>query len=253
MRRVGCGWFLSRRELRVEASAKRSVSGSGDRDAPWLARAGFKALSVVFALLLLSSIESRVAAAPAPADESTAYRVHAVVDYQSGRVDVDEAFSYKNQTGDTLAAVVLNATPAHFRVFSLKSASAAGRSVLTKLTGVDLEIPLAANLAPGRSTDLAISYWLDLPSPGDLRFGSSSGVLRLGNWLPVVELYQAGRWTRHPYSTIGDPFATECAEYDVTLDVIGAPPHSRLPTLASWSSIPERAGTFTGAGSATSR
>lgn len=223
MRGVGCGRFLSRRELRVEASAKRSVSGSVDLDAPWLARAGFKALSVVFALLLLSSLASRVAAASTPADESAAYRVHAVVDYQSGRVDVDEAFSYKNQTGDTLVAVVLNAMPAHFGVFSLKSASAAGRASPAKLTGVDLEIPLAANLAPGQSIDFAISYRLDLPSPGDLRFGRSGGVTRLGNWLPVVELYRAGRWTRHPYSTIGDPFATECAEYDVTLDVIGAP------------------------------
>ncbi len=51
------------------------------------------------------------------------------------------------------------------------------------------------------------------------RFGYSSGIWMLGNALPILSVYQGGAWRTDSYEVIGDPFVSECANYDIALTV----------------------------------
>lgn len=49
------------------------------------------------------------------------------------------------------------------------------------------------------------------------RFGYAEGVFMLGNVFPVAAVWQDGAWRTDAYAAIGDPFMSECANWQVTL------------------------------------
>lgn len=51
------------------------------------------------------------------------------------------------------------------------------------------------------------------------RFGVSQDIWQFGNALPILAAYENGAWREDPYSPIGDPFVSDCANYSVTLTV----------------------------------
>lgn len=126
-----------------------------------------------------------------------------------------ETVSFTNLTSDTLSAIVFNVPAAYFGGFSLADASVDGEPIYPTLTKQSLEVPLLKPLAPGAQARIVLHFRLDLP-PGDGRFGYSGGVVALGDWYPVLAVYDQG-WQHHPYSDIGDPYFTGVADYDVFL------------------------------------
>lgn len=49
------------------------------------------------------------------------------------------------------------------------------------------------------------------------RFGYADGVIMLGNVFPVPAVWQEGAWRTDGYCAIGDPFLSECANWEVAL------------------------------------
>lgn len=51
------------------------------------------------------------------------------------------------------------------------------------------------------------------------RFGYHNGLFMLGNVFPVAAVWQDGSWRTDAYCSIGDPFLSECANWEVALTV----------------------------------
>ncbi|MBI3967603.1 MAG: hypothetical protein HY329_18350 [Chloroflexi bacterium] len=152
------------------------------------------------------------------AGERSLYRIELEVDRPNGVVVARQVVHYVNGTGVTLDSVVFKAMPAHYRSFWLDSARVGGRDVMPGQSGWLLDVPLPAQLPPDGRVEIELRFRLDVPSPGNMRFGNASGVLVLGNWYPVLSVYRVGNgWDRGPFTEVGDAFYTETADYEVTL------------------------------------
>ena len=74
---------------------------------------------------------------------------------------------------------------------------------------------LAVRLAKGGRAAVEIEYELVLAHI-DHRTGISHAGVNLGNWYPVLCEYEDGAFVECPYYAAGDPFYSDCADYDVT-------------------------------------
>ena len=71
-------------------------------------------------------------------------------------------------------------------------------------------------LADGEKGRLLLRCRLQIPACGH-RFGHAQGIWQFGNALPILSVYEQGAWRTDPYSPIGDPFVSECANYTLSL------------------------------------
>ncbi|NLY50292.1 MAG: M1 family metallopeptidase, partial [Firmicutes bacterium] len=79
-----------------------------------------------------------------------------------------------------------------------------------------LKVPLPVALAPGEKVTLELTWDLNIPDyPG--RLGENEGVISLGNWYPILAVYDAEGWQLYPYMERGDPFYSEAGRYKVRL------------------------------------
>ncbi|MGI6605001.1 MAG: M1 family metallopeptidase [bacterium] len=82
--------------------------------------------------------------------------------------------------------------------------------------GTLLKIPLPVNLAPGEKAALELTWDLVIPDyPG--RLGEKDGVISLGNWYPILAVYDEEGWHLDPYIERGDPFYSDVGCYRVRL------------------------------------
>ncbi|MDR3185524.1 MAG: M1 family metallopeptidase [Christensenellaceae bacterium] len=80
-----------------------------------------------------------------------------------------------------------------------------------------LEIKLKEPLAPNNKVLISMQGTLLIPSC-NLRLGLSSGeYLNLGNFYPVLSVYENSNWRRDRYTRIGDPFYADIADYEVSV------------------------------------
>lgn len=170
-------------------------------------------LGLLLALLTLALwADSAAAEQPLPRPH---YDLRVDLNLEAAYLTAVETVSFINLTGDALSTIVFNIPAAYLGGFSLADASVDGEPVYPTQVKESLEVPLPKPLAPGAQVRVILHFRLDLP-PGDGRFGYSGGVVALGNWYPVLAVYEQG-WQSHPYSDIGDPYFTEVADYDVFL------------------------------------
>lgn len=169
------------------------------------------------------------------------YRIVAEVDVDSATVQVYQVLHYVNNNAATVEDLVLHITPARFGSFTLLEAAVEGRQVSVQQRDTLLELPLGRSVAPGQRATAELRFRLQVPSQGG-RYGSSEGILALGNWYPVLAVYRGARlagpdgevgWDRHPYLPMGDPFFTEVADYDVTVTTSGPAVIAHTGTLES--------------------
>jgi len=79
-----------------------------------------------------------------------------------------------------------------------------------------LKVALPQPLAPGEKAELTLTWELTVPAyPG--RLGENDGIISLGNWYPILAVYDAAGWHLDPYYERGDPFYSEVARYKVRL------------------------------------
>lgn len=71
-------------------------------------------------------------------------------------------------------------------------------------------------LKKGASTVIQMGGIVTFPT-GKFRFGVYNGVYNVGNFYPVLAVYENGGFREDSYSRTGDPFYSECSDYSVTL------------------------------------
>lgn len=79
-----------------------------------------------------------------------------------------------------------------------------------------LSVPLSAPLNKGQSVTIALTYELTLANVAH-RLGYGENSVNLGNFYPVLCHLDSNGFLCTPYYSVGDPFVTPVANYDVTL------------------------------------
>ncbi|MGI6575624.1 MAG: M1 family metallopeptidase [bacterium] len=111
----------------------------------------------------------------------------------------------------------------------IKSVKVDGEETIWQVDSTILKVRLPAPLAPGEATAVEIPFTMQIPAVRE-RFGVKDQVVSLGNWYPILAVYD-GEWHLDPYYEIGDPFYSDIALYRVTFDV------SRRHTVAATGSL----------------
>ena len=129
--------------------------------------------------------------------------------------------SYVNASSDVLYALKLHlhANDVSQGCFSLSSVAVNGERVYYALSGENggiLTVPLPLEIAPGESAELFLNFTISVPRTGS-RFGLNDTGLMLGNFLPIMAVYENGAWRTDPYTAEGDPFYSETADYRVAI------------------------------------
>ncbi|MCL2555697.1 MAG: M1 family metallopeptidase [Firmicutes bacterium] len=92
-----------------------------------------------------------------------------------------------------------------------------GKEVSIIKTGEDEDILfIEGEIAPGARVVFDIKFRVDLPRVRH-RLGIFDGVVNLGNWFPIASVFQNGEFSTFPYFSIGDPFFSRVADFDVTI------------------------------------
>lgn len=79
-----------------------------------------------------------------------------------------------------------------------------------------LNIDLGEELKKGETIELYLEYNVKLPSTKD-RFGYYEKGINLGNWYPILAVYDEDGWNLDPYYKVGDPFYSDISNYKVSI------------------------------------
>ncbi|KQL45194.1 aminopeptidase [Brevibacillus choshinensis] len=90
-----------------------------------------------------------------------------------------------------------------------------GKPVSVKRTGDLLEVPLG-KAKTSEPIMLKLDFEMTLPQ-NEGRMSYDEHALWLGNWLPILAVYDQAGWHLDPYEPIGDPFFSENANYQVNV------------------------------------
>ena len=101
---------------------------------------------------------------------------------------------------------------------------ATGRALTVTVDPADasiVNIGLLADLAPGSTTKVTLSYYTDIPQ-GNRRLGwqtrpGGALIADLAIFYPVLAVFRDGAWVAHPFDRGGESFYSECSDYVVSL------------------------------------
>ncbi|WDV45931.1 M1 family metallopeptidase [Clostridiaceae bacterium M8S5] len=79
-----------------------------------------------------------------------------------------------------------------------------------------LHIPLQEKLNKDDKITIEFQYEVTLPNI-ICRFGYHEGIYNLGNWYPIVAVYDESGWNLDPYYMVGDPFYSDTSNYEVNI------------------------------------
>lgn len=170
------------------------------------------------------------------------YEILAIYDAENKTVTGTADFTYYNNTENEIGDLKFNLYGNAFRegatyspVSSSYSSKAyyAGASFggmeITEVTGCSgwnicgedqniLSVTLLTPVYPEETAKITISYTLKLALVNH-RTGVTKNTVNLGNFYPVLCAYTSEGFKECVYSSNGDPFLSECANYKVTLDL----------------------------------
>jgi len=172
------------------------------------------------------------------------YKITASLNTQEKTLSATEQFFWTNKTQDTLSSVLFHLHPNAFkegaktnyavsqtqenRAYSgekdyggitINSVFCGENSLNFKVLGEDehlLEVELNEAILPKKSTVIKIDFSLDIPKVNH-RFGYGDNTINLGNFYPILSVYENGEWNRQGYLSSGDPFYSKVANYEVSL------------------------------------
>ena len=159
--------------------------------------------------------------------------------YDEGALDAQMNFTYFNQTGEEISHLKFNLygnayrEDAEYKPVSKAyevNAYYAGESygdmqILTvsdclewNIGGEDkniLAVTPTEPISPGESASFTIEYTVKLANVNH-RTGITQKTVNLGNFYPILCVYENGKFYECNYYSSGDPFYSECADYGVT-------------------------------------
>ena len=177
---------------------------------------------------------------------------------ESHTLSVTETIRFTNRTGQTLSNIVLRTwlnafetedtspaaleeiydacypngfSPGGLTLFDVRwqGESVAWAYVNGDRTALSLSIPA---LSDGESGELFLRCVAVIPNCA-YRTGWIGAAYQLGNVIPLLSRYENGAWRTDEYSPIGDPFVSDCADFDVAaylpegFSACGSAPFSR--------------------------
>lgn len=198
-----------------------------------------KRKALLAGVLLLAALSALLARAGGRSDR---YIVEAEYDETAQELRVREVFKYTNRTGQALEALCFNLWPnayaeeksapvanserqqAYPDGFSAGSARveevrAAGKETGYRLEGAQrtlLKVQLPFTLRPMGSVEVELRYTVALPRTC-LRMGVSDTDVRLSGVFATLCAFEDGEFRTDAYAPLGDPFVSECANWQVTL------------------------------------
>lgn len=93
-----------------------------------------------------------------------------------------------------------------------------GQYVRDEKDATILYFKLAKELQPEEFLKISFDFSVSIPRYGD-RFGYSDISHNLGYFFPILSKYEEGEWVNHPTVALGECAYSECAVFDVTIDV----------------------------------
>lgn len=211
-------------------------------------RAALVVCALLLALLLFAVLRPRTAQAGLRARQAAEgldrYDFQLIFRPESNELSIGMTLSFTNRTGDTLNDLTLRTWagayereetspaaidalfaacyPQSFSAASLTPEGAWWNGALREARFADAAhtvlTVLIDPLAPGESGRLELRCLLRIPACAH-RLGVSQGIWQFGNALPILAVYDNHGWRTDPYSPIGDPFVSLCANYTVELTV----------------------------------
>ncbi len=194
-------------------------------------------LSVVIMICLTSVM---MYTACGKAEDNTKYTIKAVYDEASRTLSADMTVHYVNGNYET-DGVYFHLYPAAYREgarfspiaesdvdtaypsgvsyggITVESVTVNGESAEWEIGGEDEDVLIVDTaLKSGGSADIGMTFVVTVPEVRH-RLGYADGVLNLGNWYPIAAVYENGAFRCDPYYSNGDPFYSECADYEVEL------------------------------------
>lgn len=172
-----------------------------------------------------------------------AYEIDAVLKPDENALVVTQTLRFTNTTGSTLNTIALRfyagayasdeTSPAattelfdasYGDTFSAGNVTLAGAwwndKVTTAAFSDDAQTVLTvkADSAPGETGVLLLRFTLSIPECAHY-FGVTDGTYRFLNVLPVLAMYENGAWNTDEFSSVGEPFYAQCANYTFALTV----------------------------------
>ncbi|AAM25813.1 aminopeptidase N [Caldanaerobacter subterraneus subsp. tengcongensis MB4] len=174
----------------------------------------------------------------------TTYLIEAKYDDGSKTVEAVQTVRYVNTTGASLKEICFHLYPNAFKSeenlpftkeelpFVYPEGFAPGFIEIEKVTinGLPavytleepndeiLRLTLPREIKKGESVNIKMQYKVKLP-PARSRFGYGKNTVQLGNWYPILSVYDKNGWNNDPYYIFGDPFYSDIADYKVELTV----------------------------------
>lgn len=167
------------------------------------------------------------------------YELVASLNTQYRQIAANMRVHYTNTTPDTLYEIVFHLPANSYlnsssegsveegatypRGFSnggiiIQSATLDGVSAYYALSDDEtfLSIPISRGLAPGENAELLLSFLLYVPQR-NARYGVTNIGYQLGNCWPILAVYQDGGWVKPRYSSLGDPYYSDVADYAIAI------------------------------------
>lgn len=170
---------------------------------------------------------------------SSKYEISATYDDEKGVLSGFEEFTYFNSTDNEIAALEFNLWGNAYRegatVKPISEAQKSAYYVGASYGAMDIEkvencagwevcgedmtilsVTLNTPIYPEQSVTVGITYSLKLAKVNH-RTGITAKTVNLGNFYPVLCAYGVEGFIDTPYYSCGDPFVSECADYEVSL------------------------------------
>lgn len=163
------------------------------------------------------------------------YILHVTLDFANKTLSADQTIRYYNQTGSTLADLVLSVQPnLYTNAFTLNSISQDGAALTSySLSGQRLAVTLNQSLAPGAATTISLNFNLKIPakSASDV-FGYDFNQINLVDWYPFVVPHRGG-WILHDPMPWGEHLVYDASDVELNIKTdpgvtfaVGASPES---------------------------
>lgn len=172
------------------------------------------------------------------------YNISAVYDAGEKRLNATEVIHFVNSNHVSLSEVCLNFYARAFREDSLVKPYTSKNLAKVFPNGIDegdgqiervflngKQIPFSfanesmtaicvkfeKDLEPQKSVEISIDFSVSLANCTH-RLGYFNGSVSLGNFFPILAVYQKGEFVTEPYHSTGDPFFSEIANFNVEIE-----------------------------------
>lgn len=165
-------------------------------------------------------------------EERTHYRIDARYDESSRFVDGKLRVHIPNHDAPKWEKVYFHLFPNAFRDWAFNKAAAPeteghievdhvrvnGKAIKPKIEKTLMTLELPQPLPKGKKAEVEMDFSVKLPT-GAMRLNHVDNTAFLAQWYPMLAVYDDDGWHTDPYTTIGDPFYTDMADYTVSLKV----------------------------------